>query len=115
MGDFELPILKKAYELYKRFYIIRKKVPKQDRYSIFLKSENSLLEVIENILKASQLSKIEKMPSLKNASSSLGLFKFFVRLMKDVKTIDLKEYIIIEAHTDEIGRMLGGWIKSIQS
>jgi hypothetical protein len=74
-----------------------------------------LLEVIAGILKASQLPKNEKLPSLKEASSSLGLFKFFVRLMKDVKTLDLKEYIIIEAHADEIGRMLGGWIKLTQS
>ena len=29
-----------------------------------------------------------------------------------VKAIDAKKYIIIEANLDEIGRMLGGWIKS---
>jgi putative aminopeptidase FrvX len=32
--------------------------------------------------------------------------------MKDVKAIDSKKYVLIEAHLDEIGRMLGGWIKS---
>jgi hypothetical protein len=32
--------------------------------------------------------------------------------MKDIKAIDTKKYIIIEANLDEIGRMLGGWIKS---
>jgi hypothetical protein len=32
--------------------------------------------------------------------------------MKDIKAIDAKKYIIIEANLDEIGRMLGGWIKS---
>ena len=115
MQEFDIPILKKAYDLYKRFYVLRTKVPKQDRYSIFLKSENCLLEVIEGIIKASQLSKNEKMPILKEASSALGLFKFFIRLMSDVKTIDRKNYVIIEAHGDEIGRMLGGWIKSTQS
>ena len=115
MQVFDIPILKKAYDLYKRFYVLGTKVPKQDRYSIFLKSENCLLEVIEGIIKASQLSKNEKLPVLKETSSSLGMFKFFVRLMKDVKTIDLKNYTIIEAHVDEIGRMLGGWIKSTQS
>jgi len=115
MQEFDIPILKKAHDLYKRLYILRTKVPKQDRYSIFLKSENSMLETIEGIIKASQLSKNEKLPALKEASTSLGLFKFFIRLMSDVKTIDQKNYVIIEAHADEIGRMLGGWIKSIQS
>ena len=115
MQEFDIPILKKAYDLYKLFYALRNKVPKQDRYAIFLKSDNCLLEAIEGILRASLLSKLEKLPVLKEANSSLSLFKFFVRLMKDIKTLDLKEYTIIEAHADEIGRMLGGWIKSSQS
>ncbi len=115
MQEFDIPILKKAYDLYKRFYDLRNKVPKHDRYAIFLKCDNCLLEVIEGILCASQLSKNEKLPALKEANSSLNLFKFFIRLMKDIKTINLKDYTIIEAHSDEIGRMLGGWIKSTQS
>jgi hypothetical protein len=32
--------------------------------------------------------------------------------MKEVKTIDNKKYILLEEMVDEIGRMLGGWIKS---
>ncbi|MEI6143984.1 MAG: four helix bundle protein [Candidatus Berkelbacteria bacterium] len=112
MQEFDIPIFKKAYELYKQFHTLGTKVPKQDRYSIFLKSENYLLKVIEGILKASQLGKDEKLPSLIDASSNLSLLKVFVRLMKDVKTIELKTYTSIEMDLDEIGRMLGGWIKS---
>lgn len=32
--------------------------------------------------------------------------------MKDIKTLDIKKYVTIEASIDEIGRMLGGWIRS---
>jgi tyrosine-protein phosphatase YwqE len=35
--------------------------------------------------------------------------------MKDIKAIDDKKYILIEANLDEIGRMLGGWIKSTKT
>ena len=34
--------------------------------------------------------------------------------MKDIKAITPKTYTILEAKLDEIGRMLGGWIKSIK-
>jgi hypothetical protein len=34
--------------------------------------------------------------------------------MKDVKAIDNKKYTIIQSEVDEIGRMLGGWIKSLK-
>jgi len=32
--------------------------------------------------------------------------------MKEVKTIDNKKYATLQELVDEIGRMLGGWIKS---
>lgn len=113
MDNFDIPIFKKSYELYKTFHEIRRTVPKQDRFTVFERCENILLDVIENILKASQTSKQKKLEILEKASVNLNLLRMFVRLLKDIRTIDNKKYIIFEANIDEIGRMLGGWIKSI--
>ena len=112
MQELDIPIFKKAYELYKQFHAIRNKLPKLERYTIFQKSENALLEMIEGILKASQLTKEEKLPVLKETASKVSLLRVFVRLMKDIKVIDLKIYTAFESDIDEIGRMLGGWIKA---
>lgn len=112
MQEFDIPIFKKAYELYKQFHEIRNKTSKQDRYTVFQKCENYILELIEKIIEASQLPKESKSPVLDRASLLLSLLRVFVRLMKDTKSIDLKNYALIEANVDEIGRMLGGWIKS---
>lgn len=112
MQDFDIPIFRKVYDLYKQFHDIRNKAPKQDRYTIYVKCENSLLEVLEGILEASQLSRNEKMPVLQKTSLKLNFLRVFIRLLKDVKSIDLKNYASLEESVDEIGRMLGGWIKS---
>jgi len=32
--EFDIPIFKKGYELYKMFYTFRTTVPKQDKYTI---------------------------------------------------------------------------------
>ena len=114
MNDFDMPIFKKTYDLYKTFYAYRLSVPKQDRYTIWQKCEGLLLEVLEAILLASQQFKSEKVPTLENASVKLNLLRVFIRLMKDVKALDPKKYVIIEANLDEIGRMLGGWLKSMK-
>lgn len=111
MQEFDIPIFKKVYELYKNFYLLGSSVSKQDRYTIYLKCENTLLEVIEGILKAGQLSKDRKLPILERTSLKLNLLRVFIRLMKDVKSINLKQYASMEEQIDEIGRMLGGWIK----
>lgn len=113
MQDFDMPIFKKSYELYKQFHLIRNKVVKQDRYTIFQKTENTILGLIEGILEASQLSQNEKIVCLNKVNLKINLLRVFVRLMKDVKSIDLKIYASLEENIDEIGRMLGGWIKSL--
>ena len=112
MNDLDIPIIKKSYDLYKQFYSLRLTVPKQDRYALWLKCENLLITILEGILMASQQSKIEKLPTLEKVSVKLNFLKICIRLMKDVKAITPKMYIIIEADLDEIGKMLGGWIKS---
>jgi len=112
MNDLDIPILKRSYDLYKEFYNLRLTVPKQDRYVLWQKCENTLITVLEGILLASQQSKIEKLPTLERTSVKLNFLKVCVRLMKDVKAINSKNYIIVEANLDEIGKMLGGWIKS---
>ena len=112
MNDFDIPIFKKTYDLYRVFYSYRASVPKQDRYTIWQKCEELLFEVLEGILYASQTAKAEKLPFLERTSMKLNFLRVFVRLMKDIKAIDSKKYIATEANLDEIGRMLGGWIRS---
>ncbi|OGY43588.1 MAG: hypothetical protein A3B89_04945 [Candidatus Buchananbacteria bacterium RIFCSPHIGHO2_02_FULL_40_13] len=112
MNDFDIPIFKKVYELYKNTYEYRKQVNRQDRFTIWQRNENLILELLEYILTASQISKIEKLPILEQASVKLNFLRVFLRLMKELKIIDTKKYITMEQIADEIGRMLGGWIKS---
>ena len=112
MNDLDIPIFKKSYDLYKEFYALRLSVPKQDRYTLWQKCESLLIEVLEGILFSSQQSKADKLPTLEKTSVKLNFLRVCIPLMKDIKAIDSKKYIIIEANLDEIGRMLGGWIKS---
>ena len=114
MDDFDIPIFKKTYDLYKTFYSYRTLIPKQDRYAIGERCETLILDVLENILAASKLQKAEKLPPLERASMKLNFLRVFVRLMKETKAIDGKKYIALETIIDEIGRMLGGWIRSVK-
>ena len=114
MDEFDIPIFKKSYDLYKIFYSYRLVVSKQDRYTIWQRCESIMLDAIESILLASQTYKMEKLPILNRASMKLNFLRIFLRLMKETKAIDQKKYITLEELIDEIGRMLGGWIRSIR-
>ena len=113
MDDFDIPIFKKTYNLYKTFYGYRNLIPKQDRYTIYQRCDSFLLDILENILTASKLQKEGKLPPLEKASVKLNLLRVFIRLMKETKAIDSKKYLELETSVDEIGRMLGGWIRSV--
>jgi hypothetical protein len=112
MNDFDIPIFKKTYDLYKTFYSYRDSIQKQDRHTIWQRCENIMLEILEGVLLASQTQKSDKLPILEKVSLKLNFLRVFLRLMKEVKTIDNKKYAALEGLVDEIGRMLGGWIKS---
>jgi hypothetical protein len=112
MHEFEIPIVKKIYEFYKDFHLLKTKIPKTDRHTIFQKCDNLIIDLLDNTLEASQLYKSQKLDALERASRKISFLRILFRLMKDVGSIDLKAYSIFEEKIDEIGRMLGGWIRS---
>lgn len=111
MNDNDIPILNKSYELYKIFHEYRKVVPKQDRFTVYERSENLILSVMELLVEASYGDKVRKALVLEKTSVKLNILRFMIRLMKETRTFDTKKYIILQEIIDEIGRMLGGWIR----
>lgn len=114
MNEFDIPIFKKSYELYKEFYLYVKGFPKAEKYAIGQKCENLISEILESLLTASTLPKIEKLPHLNNASNKLNLLRVYLRLAKDIKVLDNKKYVSLEVNVDEVGKMLGGWQKAVK-
>ncbi|OGK18637.1 hypothetical protein A3B50_00435 [Candidatus Roizmanbacteria bacterium RIFCSPLOWO2_01_FULL_40_42] len=86
--------------------------PKKDRYTLGQKCELLLLDVIEDIITASATPKQAKLPILKKLSIEVDLLKVLFRLGKDLRIIDDKKYLVLEEKLQEIGRMLGGWIRT---
>jgi len=117
MPDFhnsfdDIPIFFKVYELYKLFYGFLPSFPKKDRYTLGQKCGLALLDLLEAIILASNLSREEKLPVLLCASTKLDVLKVLFRLGKDIKVLDHKKYLLLEDVLQEIGKMLGGWIKT---
>ena len=120
MPDFhtswqDIPIFIKANGLYKKFYEYLPSFPKKDRYTFGARCEAVLLDMLEAIIRASNMSKQEKLPVLKEASTKIDMLRVLFKLGKDLKTIKNKKYIALENDVAEVGKMLGGWIKTTNS
>lgn len=109
----DIPILQKTYDLYKLFYQYSLNFPKKDRFGIGQRCENQIMDLIEALIKASKARRENKKILLYDISTQLDILKIFIRLMKELNILDIKKYIQIQEYIHEIGKMLGGWIKSM--
>ena len=97
------------------FYDYRKLIPKSERFFIYEKSEKLIIDLIECFLEAGYSRSSNKLSTLEKASVKLNVLRIFIRLMKETGSVDNKKYVALQGMIDEIGRMLGGWIRSYDS
>ena len=106
-----LAIFEKTYDLILWLYPTINKFPKSQRFVLGQQIENAALELLEGIIEAN--SERNKAFYLKRLSTKLDKLRILIRLSKDFKFISLRQYEFVSGHINEIGKMLGGWIKSI--
>ena len=115
MDNFhQAPIIQNVTDFYKELYLTIEKMPKKDKYTLGEKLENSTLNLLELLLAASFTERERKVNLLNQAAAKLDLLKILVRLAENLQAISTKKYLYLEEILQEIGRMLGGWIKSIR-
>lgn len=109
-----LPILQKLVSVYKVWQEYLPKLSKTSRYTLGLKIDFLFIEIIEFIFKSGYSTKKIKITYLQKASLKLDLLKFFFQIFWDIKALDNKKYILLSKYLNEIGKMLGGWVKKLE-
>ncbi len=110
----EVPIIRAVYDLYKLYYNYLQLFPKKDKYTLGAKCELYIIDTLELLLAASTVTKQDKKPYLLKANVKFDALKVFLRLAKEIKVLDNKKYLELQNHIQEIGKMLGGWQRSLQ-
>ena len=108
-----MPILQKLISAYKLWLEFLPQLFKTHRYSIGAKIDSLFLENIETIFLAGYADKAEKIVYLRKASIKLDSLKFFLQVSWEIKSLDNKKYISLSEKLNEVGKMLGGWIKQL--
>ena len=111
--DADAPIIQKTADLYKEFYGYLKTFPKKDQYLLGKRCEDTLLSFIEYVLMAASSQKERKLRFLEAANGKFDTLKFLLRVARELRMLDNKKYLSLETKIQEIGRMLGGWMRSL--
>ncbi len=109
----DIPIFHKIYELYKLLHSHHHCIPKSERYTLWQKCENTTLALLEALIETGHRKGDDRTCALYLVSNKLDLLKVLIRLAKETRTLNNKQYLEIQEIIQEIGRMIGGWIKSV--
>jgi hypothetical protein len=104
--------LKDSYRLWQEYLT---QFPKQNRYTLGNKIDEVFLLAIEYCFLASYASKTTKLVHLERCISRVDLLKLLLQLAWEVRALDTKKYIALSEQLQEVGRMLGGWKKGLES
>ena len=104
-----LVIYQKIRDLTSYLYITFVKYPKSEKFSLVSDYKRTLFDFIGLIITAQK--KYYKKTTLQDADVKLETLRIFNDLSYDLHCIDIKKYENISKMLDEIGRLLGGWIK----
>lgn len=109
----DIPIFHKTYDLYKLLHSYYATIPKAQRYTLWSKCENTTLSLLEALIETEYHRGEERRGSLFKISHQLDLLKVFMRLAKETRAISQPQYLAVQVLLQEIGKMIGGWIKSV--
>lgn len=108
-----LSLIPKIEKYIEYMLIILLKLPRTEKYSIGTEIKTSMYSMLKNILLANKLDKIKRLPIYNIVDTEIYFQRICIRIMYNNKWIDDKKYKHSNELLSEIGKMLGGLIKSL--
>ena len=109
-GHEELTVLTKTYDLILWSYHYTGKFPRNHRFVLGERIERNLYDLLETLIRAKYSR--QRQPLLEQANLSLEILRFQMRLAKDLQCLKVDSYGFATKAIDEIGKLVGGWLKS---
>ena len=109
------PVINHALAVYKIWQGYKNDFPKNLRYTLGDKIDNVFLEILENLFIGRYQNNNEKLPTILLIIRKTDLLKFFLQVSWELNALDNKKYILISEKANDLGRMVGGWKKGIES
>ena len=112
MSENSLKLIPK-YEDYMQYMIeIILKLPRTEKFNIGNEYKKSMYETIENILYIEKVDKYKRLYYLNIIDSKINTQRIYLRIMEKNRWIDEKKFKIAMNKIYEIGKILGGLIKT---
>ena len=110
----DLKVWQKSHELALFTYKITTTFPDYEKYGLVNQMRRSAISVPSNIAEGFKRRGRDKFTFYSYAEASLEELRYQILLSFDLKYINEIDYFKVVELTDEVGKMLNGWVKSLK-
>ena len=112
MAD-EMIIFTRTYDFVSWLLPLTEKFPRSQRFVITQRLQNAALNFQESIIEANAWRNAQRAEKLRAADAELRKVRLYLRLCEKWKWISSGQYRHVSEMVAEIGRLLGGWLKTV--
>jgi len=105
----EFKTIQRSFDFAKWLLAHTQKFPKSLRFSLGVRIEERMLEILESAVIANR--RRDKLALLARADEALESLRILVRLSHETRVLAPHSYEYAAREMDEIGKLLGGWIR----
>jgi len=109
-----LPIINRTYDLYKQVVDISENLTKRWRFSLGKSIEDTVLSLLSELIMAKNAPKLLKAGYLIKACAHQETCMLKLRLCLEFKLVNETKIFQTQATVEDVGRQIGGWLKSVQ-
>ena len=108
----ELLIKRKLEEMIQYGYVCMNRFPKTERHTLAAEMKACMYQSMRLAIAAAK--RHHRKTTLSELDVEMEMLKSLVRMSKDLSFLPFKQYELWQTMNVEIGRMIGGWLKSAQ-
>ena len=110
MTESTLTAVPKLYDVITWLIGRVEKFPRSQKFTLGDRIVNLALDILELLIEATYTR--DRLPLLRRANIQLEKLRYLIRLSHDFKLLSTKQYRHISGEINEVGKRIGGWIKS---
>jgi len=109
----ELKLLQKIFDMMEYGYLALAQFPKSEKFALATDIKRCMDVMLERCIEAQK--KYYKKTTLQDLDVEIMKLKAYLRLSHNLGFLPLKKYEVWSEKVVEIGKMLGGWLKTVHS
>jgi len=108
----DLPVYKSTYDLLIGIFQFTKDFGKEYKYTIGESLKKETIDLLTLIYRANI--KKDKQEVIQEARERIEVIRLFIRVMKDLRQISLKQFVQVNELVEQVSKQLAGWQKAVK-